>query len=718
MSNLLIELYSEEIPYNFFDKIKSEAKKIFLDYFVNLGLMEREDNSSLNIYTTPCRIIIHCDKIKTHININHREICGPKVNATAEEKQGFLSAYGIKSASELIERDGNLILIQENLQIKSKDILQNNIENIFSSITNSFPKNINWINSKDTKWVSPLRNILCLFDNTVLHFNFCGLSSNNLTYGHKILIGLNKKIEINSFEDYKSKMKENFVVFDQNEREKIIISKILEIENELNLSSLGINKTDFKQNLIKKIVNITEYPDVFCAEFDKEFLKLPTMFITTFICGNYECLCLKDESQNLLSNKVIAFANTRLNNEKNCSIIYNLENVINNKLSFASYKLTEFLSEDLNTKIKKLKQLKYHKGFGSAFNKVERIAELSKFICLWMPHGDLLTTEEAAKLCKIDSTTTLTKDNPTLKGYLSAYYAEVNSYSKEVCDGISEYYEPRNIKDPIPTTNVGKIISLAGRIDNITALFIMNEESNSSEDPYGIRKNIATVIKILAEGEISIPFQVLILKSISLFKTGIYKNNNETKVSIKKKINQIKEDITGLCRDRFFSFLKDCGYKENVISLVFSKENKQKKPTLNIYLLYKKTYIVNDYIQKNPEKILLIKNTYKRVKRILFISKIEKKIPLFIKLIRKLHKKTKMETLLTTSIKDLKIDIKREDKMRNYGLCLDLLYDFSVSLNEYLENNLVITKNISETNARLYLMFKVRKIFDNFLYFN
>ena len=330
----------------------------------------------------------------------------------------------------------------------------------------------------------------------------------------------------------------------------------------------------------------------------------------------------------------------------------------------------------------------------------------------------MLTTEEAAKLCKIDATTALAKDNPTLKGYLSAYYAEVNSYPKEICDGISEYYEPRNIKDPIPTTNVGKIISLAGRIDNITTLFIMNEESNSSEDPYGIRKNIATVIKILAEGEISIPFQVLILKSISLFKTGIYKNNNETKVSIKKKINQIKENITDLCRDRFFSYLKDHGYKENVISLVFSKENKQKKSTLNIYNLYKKIVIVNDHIQKNPEKIVLIKNTYKRVKRILFISKIEKKIPLLIKLIRKLHKKTKTENLLSISIKDLKIDIKRENKIQNYSLCLDLLYDFSVSLNTYLENNLIITKNISETNARLYLMFKVKKIFDSFLYFN
>ncbi|MDD2840153.1 MAG: glycine--tRNA ligase subunit beta, partial [Rickettsiales bacterium] len=609
------------------------------------------------------------------------------------------------------------ILIQENLQIKSKDILQNNIENILLSVAASFPKNINWINLKDTKWVSPLRNILCLFDNDILHFSFCKIKSNNFTYGHKILIGLNKKIEINSFDDYKSKMEANFVIFDQNERENIIVSKILDIENKLSLSTCGIDKTDFKQNLIKKIVNTTEYPDVFCAEFDKEFLKLPTMIITTVICSNYECFCLKDESQNLFSNKIISFANTKIDNKKNHAILNGLEDVINNKLSFTSLKLTEFLSENVDTKINKLKQLKYHKSFGSVFNKVERIIELSKFICLWMSHCDLLTTEEAAKLCKIDSATILTKDNPILKGYLSSYYAEVNSYPKEVCEAIGEYYEPRNVRDPIPTTDVGKVISLAGRIDNIIMLFIMNEQSNSSEDPYGIRKNITTVIKILAEGEISIPFQVLVLKSISLFKTGIYKNNNETKITVKQKINQIKEDITDLCRERFASFLKDCGYKDNIISLIFSKENKQGKPTLNVYTLYKKLSVVNDYIEKNPEKILVIKNTYKRIKRILIISKIEKKIPLFIKLIRKLHKKTKNENLLTVNIKDLKIDIRRENKLQNYTLCLDLLYDFSVLLNEYLGKNLIITKNISETNTKLYLMYKAKNIFDNFLYF-
>ncbi|HSQ97733.1 MAG TPA: glycine--tRNA ligase subunit beta [Rickettsiales bacterium] len=711
MSNLFIELYSEEIPYYFFDKIKPDIKKIITEHFLELGLIEKNNINSISVYTTPCRIIIYCDKLLTNINIKYREICGPKVKATTEEKKGFLSAYNLKSIDELVEKDGNLVLIQENLQIKVKDVLEKNMENILSSIASSFPQNISWINSMNTRWISPLRNILCLFDNDILKFNFCDLTSNNHTYGHKILIGLDKKVKIESFDDYQIKMKDNFVIFNQNEREKIIVDKILKIEDELKLNIY--NDDNFTKNLVKKIVDTMEYPDVFYVKFNKEFLKLPEMIITTAICNDYNCFCLKDNIQNTISNKIISFTNTKINE----NIVKELESAIDKKLSLINSKLAEYLSESLEVKINKLKQLPYHKGFGSVFNKMERLTELSKFICLWIPHCDLLNTEEAAKLCKIDCTTTLTKDNPILKGYLSAYYAEVNSYPKVLCDGIKQYYEPRNLKDPIPSTDIGKIISLAGRIDNITKLFITNEQSTSSKDPYGIRKNMASVIKILAEGEISIPFQVLVHKSISLFKTGIYKNNNESKISIKQKINKIKEDITNLCRDRFFSFLKDCGYDEKIIALVFDKKNKQNKPALNVYNIYKKIVIVDNYAKENPEKMVLIKNSYKRIKNILADSKIEKKIPLFTKIIRKLSKKTRNDHILITKISDLRIDMKREIKLHNYSLCLDLLYEFSNVLSRYFETNIIMSKNIAEKNAKLYLMYKTKNIYESLLYF-
>lgn len=711
MSNLFLELYSEEIPYCFFDKVQYETKQVLAKYFSELGLIDNNDIDSISIYLTPCRIIVCCDKILKNVNIKYREICGPKINATEDEKNGFLLAHNVKSINELVEKDGNLVLVQENLQIKTKNILEENLENILYSVSSSFPKNIKWGDKENNKWISPLKNILCLFDESVLEFNFCNLVSNNFTYGHKILIGLDKKIKIGSFEDYKIKMKENFVIFDQQERKNIITNKISEIEKELNL--IILNDNNFKQNLIRKIADTTEYPNVFHANFDKEFLKLPSIIITTTICNDYNCLCLQDKTKNSTSNKIISFANTKINE----NVIKGLESTVYNKLSFINSKITEFLSENLEVKINKLKKLPYHKGFGSVYNKVERLTELSKFICLWIPHCDLLKTEEAAKLCKIDGTTTLTRDNPTLKGYLSAYYAEVNSYSKAVCDGIREYYDPRNLQDPIPTTDIGKIISVAGRIDNITKLFITNEQSSSSKDPYGIRKNMASVIKILAEGEMSIPFQVLVHKSISLFKTGIYKNNNELKISIKQKINKIKEDITNLCRDRFVSFLRDYGYKDEIISLVFSKENKQNKPNLNIYNIYKKVVIVNKYIQENPEKIKLIRNTYKRIKNILADSKIEKKVPLFTKIIRKLSKKTKNDRILISKVNNLRVDMKKEMKLQNYDSCLELLYDFSNALNKYFEKNIIMSKKITEKNAKLYLMYKTKSIYDSLLYF-
>lgn len=714
MASFLLELYSEEIKYEFFNSILKNTKKVLNETFFDLGLVKDKRDSNFELYTTSCRIIIYSNKIKNNIKINHREICGPKLDATDEEINGFLSAYNLNSIKELSKNDTNYILVQENLEIDSKDILLNNITNILYEIASSFPENIDWNSPKDTKWVAPLRNILCLFNNEVLNFEFSDVKSNNYTYGHKTLIGLDKKIEVKDFEDYKNKLIENFVIYNQNERKKIILDKLTEIEKEHNLSVYAkIDDINYKEKIINKIVNTLEYPNIFLTEFNEEFLKLPDLITITTICDYYDCLCLYDKNKNRISNKIISFSNIEVKNNKR--IIESLLNTINNRLSFISLKLTEYLSENLDTKFKELKELPYHRGFGSVFDKCERVIELSKFICLWMPNCDLLEVEQAAKLVKIDLTTTLIKDNPLLRGYLSAYYAEKNGYSKNIYDAVAEYYEPRNLYENVPSTSIGKILSIAGRFDNIITLLITNEVATSSNDPFGIRKNINAIIKIMIEGKIAIPFQVLLNKSISLFKTGIYKANNEEKISIKQKIVSIENNITDLCRDRLFSYLLCLGYHRDIINYVFDKDNKRKKIVLNIYNVYLKLDILNNFIKNNKEKFSKIKNTYKRINGILNNNQ-KKLFSIFDKITKNLYKPTQKEIYLNTKIKEIKINMKKAYKIKDYNTCINLLFDLAVLLDNYISKNKILSKNIFEKEYKVYLLNKTKKIFDSFLY--
>ncbi len=718
MSELFIELYSEEMPLNFFNSIKTDFKETIKGMFLNANLVENIDNNFCQIYTTPCRIVFCTNVLADSVVVKHREIVGPKIDVNAEEINGFLRAFNVESVDNLEKRDENYVLVQDNFEIKTKEFLMENMANALSLISSSFSQNMKWNGNSDIKWISPLRNILCIFNGEVVNFEFCGLKSTNYTYGHKILIGLDKKIEISSFNDYKNKMAENFVIFDQNEREKIIVDKILRIENSINYSKYRINEYNFEKNLISEVVNSTEYPDVFLGEFKQEFLDLPDVIITNIVYKKYRCFCLVDNSTKFLSNKFILFANTKTNNNGE-NIIAGISNVINLKLSFMNSEIIRFLSESIDTKMNKLKSVPYHKDFGTLYNKVERLVELSRFICFWIPHSDFISTEESARLCKIDMTSGLVREDPELKGYLSAYYAKANGYPEAVCKGIEEYYEPRNLCEKIPESDIGKILSISGRIDNITTLFITNEEATSSRDPFGIRKNITSVIKIIIDGDINIPINLLIHKSISLFKTAVYKKNNDSKISVKQQIVNIESSMIELFEKRFVSFLVELGFENDIINSVVNVniKNSLKQP-LSLICWYKKIVQLTEYAKKKNDKFVSIKNTYKRLNNILDGFKANDIASIIEKIFHKRYLRSEQEKLIAIKIKEIKKSIKKESRAQNYTRCLDLLLEFNDLVNGYFKEKLIKTDNVRATNSRLFLLYKIKKIFDNFLNFS
>ncbi len=718
MSELFIELYSEEMPLNFFNSIKTDFEEVIKEMFLSENLVESISDDFCQIYTTPCRIVFCTNVLADSVMVKHREIVGPRVDAEAEEINGFLKAFNARSIDKLEKRDGNYVLVQDNFEIKTKKFLEENMVDALTLISSSFSQNMKWNGNSDIKWISPLRNILCLFNGEVIDFEFCGLKSNNYTYGHKILVGLDKKIEISGFDDYRAKMAENFVVFDQYEREKVIVDKILKIENSINYSTYKVNECNFEKNLIREVVNSTEYPDVFFGEFKQEFLKLPNVIITNIVYKKYRCFCLFDNSTKFLSNKFILFANTKTTDNGE-NIIAGISNVINLKLSFMNSEIIRFLSESIDTKINRLKSVPYHKGFGTLYNKVERLIELSKFICLWIPHSDLISTEEAAKLCKIDMTSSLVCEDPELKGHLSAYYARANNYPEVVCRGIEEYYEPRNLCDRIPESDIGKILSISGRVDNITTLFITNEEATSSKDPFGIRKNVTSVIKIIVDGNINIPINILIHKSISLFKTAVYKKNNDSKISVKQQIVDIESSMIELFKKRFISFLIELGFENDIINAVanINIKNSFKQP-LSLTCLYKKIIQVTEYIKKENEKFASIRNTYKRLNNILEGFKVTDIGSIIEKIFHKRYLRSEQEKLIATKIKEIKKSIKKESRAQNYTECLNLLLEFNDLVNGYFKEKLIKTDNARETNSRLFLLYKIKKIFDNFLNFS
>ena len=708
MSELLLELYSEEMPFYYLKNLENSIKEFFNKHLLSLNIIDDIDNKNINVYLTPCRIIIHLFNLNDTIKIKYKEIIGPKLKAKNEEVEKFLEKFNLKSEKELKKSKNYYILVKENYEVNTKNLLKEELPNILNNMISLFPENVRWIKEdKKIKWLAPLRNILCIFNNEILDFNFHNLQSNNYTYGHKILIGLDKRIEIQNFEDYKIKLKENFVIFDQNERKEIIADAIFKIENSSNLLVVQNNS---QYNLVNEIIYSTEYPLVLSGEFKEEFTKMPSFVLLNEIIEKYKCLCLTDKTNNIISNKIILFADTTTE-DNGISIINGITNSINKRLNYINNELIKFLSESLETKFNKLKEISYYDGFGTIYDKVERLVELSKFICLWLPHTDLIATEQAAKLSKIDNTTKFVKDNPDLKGYLSAYYAKTNNYNDFICDGLKEYYKPKNKHDNIPLTNIGKVLSIADKIDNISSAFIIDSDSSGSKDPYFIRKNIYAVIRI-------IPVNILIHKSLSLFKTKTYKINDNTKLKIKDKIIYISNSLIELFKTKFKEYLIQNNYNKIIINAVLSTIEVSKKQNLILPVAQDKILEIDDYIKNNYNDFLIIKNTYKRLNHILFdFCDNKEKKSLFKKIFHKRKLKNIQEQELNKKLKELKIKIKKAYIKGEYKECFNILLDLSNSTNKFFENILIKTKNKKDTNRKMILLCKIKMIYDNFLNF-
>lgn len=719
MVDLLLELYSEEMPIEFFDSLEEKINDIVNETFLNFGLINKASKKSCQVYFTPCRLTLYMDKIPLETIIKYKEIIGPKVDGDKEEIKGFLNAFNLRSVKDLKKLNGNYVLIQSNLKVKTEDILKNAIAYILNNIIAISKKNTRWIsNSAEAKWISPLRNILCLFNNNVFEFEYCGLKSNNSTYGHKKLVGFDKKIIVKGFTDYKSKIKSNYVIFDQNEREKIIINEVQKIKKDSNLDIFYTKNKKFEQDIIKIITNTTEYPQAYVGEFNSEFLNMPNLIITNILCDRYNCLCLADSSSNSLTNKFILFTNTKTDNNGK-HIVSGLNTIINNKLLFMNSELTKFLSENLETKEKKLKSIPYHRGFGALYDKVERLVELSKFICLWIPYSNLLLTEQSAELCRIDLATNLTKNNADLKGYLPSYYARINNYPKDVCDGIEDCYLPQKMSDPVPSNDIGKILSIADKVDSIITLFITNDDTNDSKSTYNIRKNTSLIIKIIIESNINIPIDILLHKSISIFKTTTYKINIESGMKVKNKITEIEYESLKIFRKRFIEYVEDFGFKRDLILSVINTINKKAvKQAINLNLLYKKITKIDNYIKGNENKFIEIRNAQKRLSSILKDFNLSYKSSILTKLFNARYSKTDQENLISSKVKEIRKQIKEQSKLENYEACLDSLFGIVPIINEYFKNNVIKSKNAKETRSRMLLLYKVKSIFDGFLNFS
>ncbi|AFC70653.1 glycine--tRNA ligase subunit beta [Rickettsia australis] len=495
MSELLLELFSEEIP----AFMQKNAEEGYLNIFTQI-FADSEIFAKVQVFAGPRRITLHATHLPKATLPKEEEIKGPSIESTEAAINGFCSAHNVSKlelATKLINNQLYYFFVKKTEKREIKEILPKIIIEAINKY--SWAKSMFWGDYK-IKWIRPLRNILCIFDGEVLPLQFGHLTANNITYGHRLTD--NKKLEVTDFEDYRNKLLENNVVLERIKREEIIKTGLLEWANSQNLNI----KEDAR--LIEEVAGLSEFPVVLLGKIPQKFLELPKEVLISSMRTHQKYFCLFDKTGNFAP-YFLFVSNGRFTNAE--LVIQGNEKVLSARLSDALYFYKQDIAKTLESRLGKLEAVTFHAKLGNLREKIEHITDICNYIA---PNNkDLIM---AAKLCKSDLVSEMVGEFPDLQGIMGYYYAKYEGLNEEIATAIRDHYKPQGLSDNVASGNAA-LLALADKLDSLVGLMIAGEAPTGSGDPYALRRQALGIIRIILENKLELNLNDLIIFSLKLY---------------------------------------------------------------------------------------------------------------------------------------------------------------------------------------------------------
>ena len=500
MPELLLELFSEEIPARFQRRAAEDLKKAVTNALVDAGLVYE----GAKAFVTPRRLALTVTGLPARSPDTREEKKGPKVGAPQPAIDGFLRSAGLTSLDEAkVESDpkkGDFYVAQINKPGAEAVSL---LSAILPKILTDFPwaKPMRWGNGS-FNWVRPLRAITATFgaeneEPVVIPFASGELQSGQTTFGHRFLAP--DAIRVRRFDDYVGALERAKVVLDIDRRKDIIRTDAEHLAFAQGLSIIA------DEGLLEEVAGLVEWPVVMMGSFDPAFLEVPEEAIIATIRANQKCFCLRDASGKLAPNFIIT-ANT-VASDGGATIIAGNERVIRARLSDANFFYKGDLSLPLEHGLPKLEETVFHAKLGSQFARVERLVKLAGEIAPQVG-ADPERAKRAAMLAKADLTTGMVGEFPELQGLMGRYYATAQGEPADIATAVEMHYKPLGPTDKVPTEPVSIAVALADKLDLLTGFWAIDEKPTGSRDPFALRRAALGVIRIISENGLKFPLKV------------------------------------------------------------------------------------------------------------------------------------------------------------------------------------------------------------------
>lgn len=527
MPDLLLELFSEEIPARMQRKAAEDLRRLVTDALVEQGFLYE----GARAFATPRRIALHVAGLPAKGKDVREERKGPRVGAPEAAIQGFLKSAGLTDIAQATiqsdpkKGDSYVAVIERPGRPTPEAIAE-----IVPAIVRAFPwpKSMRWgaasAAGASLRWVRPLHSILCTFgpeteEPEIVRFEVDGIHSGDVTFGHRFLSD-GQPIRVRRLEDYVAKLEAAHVLLDADRRKAVILNEARNLAFAQGLELIE------DEGLLEEVAGLVEWPTVLMGSFDADFLQIPAEVIRATIRANQKCFVLRGADGGL-SNRFLLVSN-QVAPDGGRAIVRGNERVVRARLSDAFHfwktdqrplpdvdklqasatKLGLDLTKPLDQRMARLDHLGvvFHEKLGSQGERVQRIAALARELAK-TTGADPDLCARAAVLAKADLQSEVVGEFPELQGFMGRRYAELQGEHPSVCAAIEDHYKPLGPSDRVPTDKVAVTVALADKLDTLVGFWAIDEKPTGSKDPYALRRAALGVIRLVVENGVRLGLQ-------------------------------------------------------------------------------------------------------------------------------------------------------------------------------------------------------------------
>ncbi len=502
MPDLLIELFSEEIPARMQANARAALKARMTDALVEAGLAY----ASAGAFSTPRRLVLTIEGLAAESPTMREERRGPRTDAPDKALQGFLRATGLTREQLEVRDDKKGQVYFATIETPGRPADDIVAELLDQTIRNfPWPKSMRWGNGT-LRWVRPLHSILCILSAEdgarVVPLELDGIVAGDTTRGHRFMAP--DPFAVTSFHDYVTRLKAARVMIDPAEREEHIW------HDATNMAfAQGLEVVEDRA-LLSEVAGLVEWPVVLIGEIDEEFLDLPPEVLQTSMKEHQKFFSVRDPKSGRIV-KFVTVAN-RETADHGTTILAGNRKVLAARLSDARF----FWENDLRIAragmgpwLDKLAQVTFHNKLGTQGDRIRRIAALSRDVAP-LVGADPDLAEQAARIAKADLASEMVYEFPELQGTMGRYYAGAAGLAPEIAEAAEMHYKPLGPADALPRSPVSIAVSIADKLDTLTGFWAIDEKPTGSKDPFALRRAALGIIRTILGNELRLGLQHLV----------------------------------------------------------------------------------------------------------------------------------------------------------------------------------------------------------------